>query len=74
MERARRGRPGDPPHSLVTYVTCLVRRYHPAVVAQKVATMQLLSGGRFTLGLGAGENLNEHMAGGQWPHIAAPGR
>ena len=29
--------------------------------------MQLLSDGRFTLGLGAGENLNEHIVGGQWP-------
>jgi G6PDH family F420-dependent oxidoreductase len=52
---------------LMTYVTCPIKRYHPAVVAQKAATMQLLSGGRFTLGLGAGENLNEHIIGGQWP-------
>jgi G6PDH family F420-dependent oxidoreductase len=55
---------------LMTYVTCPIRRYHPAVVAQKAATMQLLSDGRFTLGLGAGENLNEHIIGGHWP-IAA---
>jgi G6PDH family F420-dependent oxidoreductase len=55
---------------LMTYVTCPIRRYHPAVVAQKAATMQLLSDGRFSLGLGAGENLNEHIVGGQWP-IAA---
>ena len=55
---------------LMTYVTCPIRRYHPAVVAQKAATMQLLSDGRFTLGLGAGENLNEHVVGGGWP-IAA---
>jgi G6PDH family F420-dependent oxidoreductase len=52
---------------LMTYVTCPIRRYHPAVVAQKAATMQLLSDGRFTLGLGAGENLNEHIIGGHWP-------
>src|SRR5689334_20019865 len=52
---------------LMTYVTCPTRRYHPAVVAQKAATMQLLSDGRFTLGLGAGENLNEHIVGGTWP-------
>jgi G6PDH family F420-dependent oxidoreductase len=52
---------------LMTYVTCPPRRYHPAVVAQKAATMQLLSDGRFTLGLGAGENLNEHIVGGGWP-------
>jgi G6PDH family F420-dependent oxidoreductase len=52
---------------LMTYVTCPIRRYHPAVVAQKAATMQLLCDGRFTLGLGAGENLNEHIVGGHWP-------
>jgi len=55
---------------LMTYVTCPTRRYHPAVVAQKAATMQLLSDGRFTLGLGAGENLNEHIVGGRWPIVA----
>ncbi len=47
---------------LMTYVTCPTMRYHPAVVAQKAATVGVLSGGRFTLGLGAGENLNEHVA------------
>jgi G6PDH family F420-dependent oxidoreductase len=52
---------------LMTYVTCPTMRYHPAVVAQKAATVQLLSDGRFTLGLGAGENLNEHAAGRPWP-------
>src|SRR5689334_8889915 len=52
---------------LMTYVTCPTRRYHPAVVAQKAATVQLLSDGRFTLGLGAGENLNEHVVGAGWP-------
>jgi G6PDH family F420-dependent oxidoreductase len=52
---------------MMTYVTCPTMRYHPAVVAQKAATVQLLSEGRFTLGLGAGENLNEHVAGGAWP-------
>jgi G6PDH family F420-dependent oxidoreductase len=36
-------------------------------VAQKAATLQLLSDGRFTLGLGSGENLNEHVVGGGWP-------
>jgi len=51
---------------LMTYVTCPTRRYHPAVVAQKAATMGLLSNGRFLLGLGAGENLNEHIVG-PWP-------
>lgn len=52
---------------LMTYVTCPIKRYHPAVVAQKAATMQELSEGRFTLGAGAGENLNEHVVGGGWP-------
>ena len=52
---------------LMTYVTCPIRRYHPAIVAQKAATVALLCDGRFTLGLGAGENLNEHVVGGGWP-------
>lgn len=52
---------------LMTYVTCPTFRYHPAVVAQKAATVQLLSGGRFRLGLGSGENLNEHIVGAGWP-------
>ncbi|HZA04828.1 MAG TPA: TIGR03557 family F420-dependent LLM class oxidoreductase [Propionibacteriaceae bacterium] len=54
---------------LMTYVTCPIQRYHPAVVAQKSATLQLLSDGRFTLGLGSGENLNEHVTGEGWPPI-----
>ncbi|MFF1699433.1 LLM class F420-dependent oxidoreductase [Streptomyces sp. NPDC058257] len=52
---------------LMTYVTCPTVRYHPAVVAQKAATMQLLSEGRFRLGLGSGESLNEHVVGAGWP-------
>jgi G6PDH family F420-dependent oxidoreductase len=54
---------------LMTYVTCPTIRYHPAVVAQKAATVQLLSEGRFTLGLGSGENLNEHVVGHGWPGV-----
>ena len=54
---------------LMTYVTCPIMRYHPAVVAQKAATVQILSDGRFTLGLGAGENLNEHVVGRGWPPV-----
>jgi G6PDH family F420-dependent oxidoreductase len=53
----------------MTFVTCPIRRYHPTVIAQKAATMQLLSHGRFSLGLGAGENLNEHVVGGGWPSV-----
>ncbi|MGW2816840.1 LLM class F420-dependent oxidoreductase [Streptomyces sp. NPDC001415] len=52
---------------LMTYVTCPTMRYHPVVVAQKAATMQILSEGRFRLGLGSGENLNEHVVGAGWP-------
>ena len=54
---------------LMTYVTCPIVRYHPAIVAQMAATLQILSGGRFSLGLGAGENLNEHVVGGGWPPV-----
>ncbi|NIJ13229.1 G6PDH family F420-dependent oxidoreductase [Saccharomonospora amisosensis] len=54
---------------LATFVTCPTMRYHPAVVAQKAATVQLLSDGRFLLGLGAGENLNEHIVGNGWPPV-----
>ena len=56
---------------LMTYVTCPTVRYHPAVVAQKAATVHALSDGRFTLGLGAGENLNEHVVGEGWPAVDA---
>ncbi|WP_244930621.1 LLM class F420-dependent oxidoreductase [Nocardioides sp. W7] len=54
---------------LMTYVTCPTLRYHPAVVAQKAATLQILAEGRFTLGLGSGENLNEHVVGAGWPAV-----
>jgi G6PDH family F420-dependent oxidoreductase len=54
---------------LMTYVTCPTLRYHPAIVAQKAATMQILSNNRFRLGLGAGENLNEHVVGRRWPAV-----
>jgi G6PDH family F420-dependent oxidoreductase len=54
---------------LMSYVTCPTMRYHPAVVAQQAATVGLLSEGRFTLGVGAGENLNEHVVGRGWPPV-----
>jgi G6PDH family F420-dependent oxidoreductase len=52
---------------LATGVTCPFIRYHPAIVAQAAATTALLSDGRFTLGIGAGERLNEHVVGQGWP-------
>ena len=52
---------------LMTAVTCPILRYHPAVVAQAAATMAVMTEGRFTLGLGSGENLNEHVVGRGWP-------
>ena len=52
---------------LMTYVTCPTVCCHPAVVAQKAATVQLLADGRFTLGLGSGERLDEHIVGEGWP-------
>ena len=54
---------------LMSYVTCPTLRYHPAIVAQKAATVQILSDNRFRLGLGAGENLNEHVVGRRWPSV-----
>jgi G6PDH family F420-dependent oxidoreductase len=54
---------------LVTGVTCPSFRYHPAIVAQAAATVALLSDGRFTLGLGAGERLNEHVTGRPFPSV-----
>jgi G6PDH family F420-dependent oxidoreductase len=54
---------------LFTYVTCPTMRYHPAIVAQQAATLQILADGRFTLGLGSGENLNEHVVGLGWPAV-----
>ena len=52
---------------LMTAVTCPIMRYHPAIIAQGAATLALLSDSRFTLGLGAGERLNEHVVGEGWP-------
>ena len=53
----------------MTSVTCPIMRYHPAIIAQAAATMGLLTDGRFTLGLGAGERLNEHVVGEGWPGV-----
>ena len=54
---------------LATGVTCPFIRYHPAVIAQAAATTQILAEGRFTLGVGAGERLNEHVVGQGWPAV-----
>jgi G6PDH family F420-dependent oxidoreductase len=50
-----------------TAVTCPLIRIHPAVVAQAAATSACLLPGRFFLGVGTGENLNEHVTGARWP-------
>ncbi|AYF76980.1 TIGR03557 family F420-dependent LLM class oxidoreductase [Nocardia yunnanensis] len=55
---------------MMTYVTCPTLRYHPVIVAQQAATLQILAEGRFTLGLGSGESLNEHVVGAGWPGLA----
>jgi G6PDH family F420-dependent oxidoreductase len=52
---------------LATGVTCPTVRIHPAIVAHAAATTSVLSGGRFTLGVGSGEALNEHVLGHRWP-------
>ncbi|MFI0242174.1 TIGR03557 family F420-dependent LLM class oxidoreductase [Streptomyces sp. NPDC016845] len=53
---------------LATGVTCPTVRYHPAIIAQAAATLALLSDGRFTLGVGSGERLNEHVTGHGFPN------
>jgi coenzyme F420-dependent glucose-6-phosphate dehydrogenase len=52
---------------LISAVTCPILRFHMTTLAQAAATVQTLSEGRFVLGLGTGENLNEHIAGRGWP-------
>lgn len=52
---------------IATAAPCPLLRQHPAVVAQAAATSALLTGGRFTLGVGTGEALNEHILGSRWP-------
>ena len=50
-----------------TGVTCPIMRIGPAIVAQASATAAAMMKGRFFLGLGTGENLNEHITGQHWP-------
>ena len=54
---------------VTTAVTCPTVRIHPAIVAQAAATSAILLDGRFTLGVGTGEALNEHILGDPWPGI-----
>lgn len=55
--------------SLGTGITCPILRIHPAIIAQAAATVATLMDGRFMLGLGTGENINEHVTGEGWPPI-----
>jgi len=50
-----------------TGVTCPTIRIHPAIIAQAAATVGAMMPGRFFLGVGSGENLNEHVTGARWP-------
>jgi G6PDH family F420-dependent oxidoreductase len=54
---------------ITTGLTCPIIRYHPAIIAQAAATIALLSDNRFTLAVGAGERLNEHVTGARWPSV-----
>ena len=54
---------------IATGLTCPIIRYHPAIIAQAAATIALMSDGRFSLAIGAGERLNEHVTGARWPSI-----
>lgn len=53
-----------------TGVTCPTMRIHPAIIAQAAATAACMLPGRFFLGVGSGENLNEHILGERWPSAA----
>jgi coenzyme F420-dependent glucose-6-phosphate dehydrogenase len=55
---------------VVTGVTCPTTRIHPAIVAQAAATAAAMLPGRFGLGVGSGEALNEHVVGERWPETA----
>jgi G6PDH family F420-dependent oxidoreductase len=55
---------------LRTGVTCPTIRTHPAIIAQAAATVAAMMPGRFALGVGSGEALNEHILGDRWPETA----
>src|SRR5436189_3673435 len=52
---------------ITTAVTCPTIRIHPAIIAQAAATSAVMLDGRFSLGVGSGEALNEHIFGDRWP-------
>src|SRR3954469_13161335 len=54
---------------MATGVTCPTVRYHPAIIAQAAATLAIISDDRFTLGIGSGERLNEHVVGQGFPSV-----
>jgi G6PDH family F420-dependent oxidoreductase len=54
---------------VTTAVTCPTVRIHPAIIAQAAGTVAELTAGRFILGVGSGEALNEHILGGSWPTV-----
>ena len=56
---------------IATAVICPTMRIHPAVIAQAAATAAVQRGGRFVLGVGSGEALNEHIFGDPWPWVGA---
>lgn len=55
--------------AVTTAVTCPTTRIHPAVIAQAAATCAVMLDGRFELGVGTGEYLNEHILGDRWPLV-----
>ncbi|MCZ8381431.1 TIGR03557 family F420-dependent LLM class oxidoreductase [Mycobacterium sp. CPCC 205372] len=54
---------------VATGVTCPTMRIHPAIIAQAAATAAVQLDGRFVLGVGSGEALNEHVLGDHWPSV-----
>jgi G6PDH family F420-dependent oxidoreductase len=55
--------------TVTTGVTCPTVRIHPAIIAQAAATSRVMLPGRFQLGVGSGEALNEHILGDRWPEV-----